>query len=63
MLGPEGLRGWEFRGRSLVTSPLRVSERERREEEAGAGQEGPLSSEDGGLQRLGEGGVSPGGSS
>ena len=36
----------------LVTSPLCVSECERREEEAAAGQEGPLCSEDSGPQRL-----------
>ena len=36
----------------LVTSPLCVSECERQEEEAAAGQEGPLCSEDSGPQRL-----------
>ena len=36
----------------LVTSPVCVSESERREEEAAAGQEEPLCSEDSGPQRL-----------
>ena len=49
MPGPSGSdeEAW-----GLVTSPLCVSESERREEEVAVGQEGPLYSEDSGPQRL-----------
>ena len=46
------LRGSDGEAWGLVTSPLCVSENERREEEAAAGWEGPLCSEDSGPQRL-----------
>ena len=53
--GPEGLArlgGSDGEAWSLVTSPLCVTESERREEEAAAGQEGSPCSEDSGPQRL-----------
>lgn len=46
------MRGSDGEAWGLVTSPLCVSESERREEEAAAGQEGPLCSEDSGPQQL-----------
>ena len=49
MPGPSGSDGEAW---GLVTSPLCVSESERREKEAAVGQEGPLCSEDSGPQRL-----------